>query len=64
MSLSQDDYDQLEQRLFSATRILNDYEELKNQDLYKENEKLKKENEFEKNKASEWMDRWFHQEKK
>lgn len=62
--ISTDDYDQLEQRLFSATRILNDYEELKKQDLYKENEKLKKENEFEKNKASEWMDRWFHQEKK
>lgn len=27
--ISTDDYDQLEQRLFSATRILNDYEELK-----------------------------------
>lgn len=62
--ISADDYDQLEQRLFSVTRILNDYEELKNRDLYKENEKLKQENEFEKNKASEWMDRWFHQEKK
>ena len=62
--ISADDYEQLEQRLFSATRILNDYEELKNQDLYKENEKLKKENQFEKNKASEWMDKWLHQDKK
>lgn len=62
--ISADDYEQLEQRLFSATRILNDYEELKNQDLYKENEKLKEENQFEKNRASEWMDRWFHHEKK
>lgn len=62
--ISADDYEQLEQRLFSATRILNDYEELKNQDMYKENEKLKEENEFEKNKAREWMNRAFYHENK
>lgn len=53
--ISADDYEQLQERLFSTTRILEDYEELKNQDMYKENERLKKEKESETNRAQDWM---------
>lgn len=62
--VSAEEFMRLRDTISSAERIIDDYEELKNQDMYKENEKLKKEKQFEKNKASEWMDRWFHHEKR
>lgn len=62
--ISSDDYERLEERLFSATRILDDYEELTNQDIYKENEKLKKENEWEKNRAQDWMNKFLSHDSK
>lgn len=62
--ISADDYERLQERLFSATRILDDYEELTNQDIYKENEELKKESEWEKNRVQNWMNKFFSHDAK
>lgn len=55
--LSADEFERLRKTISSAERIVDDYEELKNQDLYRENKKLLKDNEFQKKRAQEWTDK-------
>src|SRR5699024_6940481 len=43
--MTDEDFDTVKQRFFSATRILDDYRRLRDTDFYKENQNLKKENE-------------------
>lgn len=43
--LTDEDFETVKQRFFSATRILDDYERLRHTDFCKENQQLKKENE-------------------
>src|SRR5699024_762852 len=42
--MTEDDFTQIKQKYFSATRILEDYERLRYSDFHKENESLKEEN--------------------
>src|SRR5699024_7196227 len=42
--MTEDDFTQIKQKYFSATRILEDYERLRYSDFHKENELLKAEN--------------------
>ncbi|MHC0553218.1 MobV family relaxase [Salinicoccus sp. CNSTN-B1] len=60
--ISAEDYSRIQDRLLSATRILNDYETLTNQDIYKENENLKKERDAQNKRAQEWMNESFKHE--
>lgn len=55
--LSADEFERLRKTVSSAERIVDDYEKLKNQDLYKENKKLLKDNEFQNRRAQEWTDK-------
>lgn len=62
--LSEKDFETVSRRLFSASRILNDYEILVNQDVYKENEQLKKEVEQKNNHRNIWLDEYERSNKK
>lgn len=62
--LSNKDFETVSRRLFSATRILNDYETLINQDIYKENEQLKKDVEQKENHRNIWLDEYKRSNKK
>ena len=55
--LSADEFERLQKTISSAERIIDDYETLKNQDLYKENQKLLKDNAFQNRRAQEWQNK-------
>lgn len=62
--LSADEFERLQKTISSAERIVDDYEELKNQDLYKQNKKLLEDNEFQNKRAQEWMGKALEYEDK
>jgi 3-methyladenine DNA glycosylase AlkD len=55
--VSADEFERLKKTISSAERIIDDYETLKNQDLYKENQKLLKDNAFQNRRAQEWQNK-------
>lgn len=55
--VSADEFERLKKTISSAERIIDDYETLKNQDLYKENQKLLKDNSFQNRRAQEWQNK-------
>jgi len=62
--LSADEFERLQRTISSAERIVDDYEELKNQDLYKQNKELLEDNQFQNERAQEWMSRALEYEDK
>ncbi|GAA3726818.1 MobV family relaxase [Salinicoccus jeotgali] len=62
--MSNVDFEKVKEKYLSATRILDDYETLKNTDVYKENQGLRKEKEVQNKRAQEWMNESFKHERK
>lgn len=62
--ISADEFERLRETISSAERIVDDYEALKNQDLYKQNKKLLEDNKFQNKRAQEWANKALEYEDK